>query len=71
MEKFIIQLDNINFSVVVNCGRLTFKEAFEGYDNKIIIVSLALEQDYLENNLKNLIPEFLIIQAIQKEVYGN
>ena len=58
MEKFIIQLDNINFSVVVNCGRLTFKEAFEGYDNKIIIVSLALEQDYLENNLKNLNRKF-------------
>lgn len=70
MERFSIQLDNINFSVIVDCGRLTFKEAFEGYDNKIIIVSLTIEQDYLENNLKNLIPEFLVIQAIQKEVYG-
>ena len=70
MERFTIQLDNINFSVVVNCGNLTFMDAFEGYDNKIIIVSLNLEVDYLENNLKNLIPEFLVIQAIKKEVYG-
>ena len=70
MERFTIQLDNINFSVVVNCGNLTFMDAFEGYDNKIIIVSLTIEVDYLENNLKNLIPEFLVIQAIKKEVYG-
>ena len=70
MERFTIQLDNINFSVVVNCGNLTFMDAFEGYDNKIIIVSLTLEVDYLENNLKNLIPEFKVIEAIKKEVYG-
>jgi hypothetical protein len=70
MERFTIKLDNIDFSVVVNCGNLTFMDAFEGYDNKIIIVKLTIERDYLEHDLKNLIPEFKVIEAIKKEVYG-
>ena len=71
MERFTIKLDNIDFSVLVNCGKFTFKEAFEGYNIKIRIVSLTIENDYMDHNLKNLIPEFIIFDAIKKEVYGN
>jgi transcription elongation factor Elf1 len=71
MERFKIKLDNINLLVLVDCGELTFKKAFNCYNCNVEIVSVTIETDNLENNLKGLISENLVFEAIQKEVYGN